>query len=328
MVPAWLLQEVEDKLAGGCELSQNDLALYTRALLPSPEAVVDQPPEEASFKWIKRPQAGIAEGMIYMDGSRLYAEWKLAGFCARQGWAMAAYDEGGNLTAAAHGRPPGWIRGINATELWGLLMGARSSDPFSPLFIDCMAVQKGSLNGCGWAGSPSRRYARAWSPVANILEDDVGRVVWMPAHCTAEHEGVKTLSNGQLLSRHHRTGNAAVDGYAKEIAMQDAPPQWQMKVVADATDRLTAVGRWIGQSGAYANHFPLPDRLRTETSKFIRDSEGLKRPKKPRPAKRKAEVPLAPPVTLADFSACPWWVAMRERIMAKSAAARQGGEPE
>jgi hypothetical protein len=327
MVPAWLLQEVHGKLAGGCELSQPDLGLYTRALLASPEAVVDQPPEEASFRWIKRPQAGIAEGTIYMDGSRLYAEWKLAGFCARQGWAMAAYDEAGNLTAAAHGRPPGWIRGIHTTELWGLFMGAQSSDPFSPLLVDCMSVQKGSMNGSDWAGSPSRKYARVWSPVASILEDDASRVVWMPAHCAAEHEGLKSLSNGQLLSRRHRTGNAAVDGFAKEIAKEDAPPQWQMKAVADATDRLTAIARWIGQSGAYANHFPLPDHLRTETSKYIRDSEGFRRAKKPRPSKRKAEGQLGPPAQPGDYSACPWFIAMRERILARSAVARQS-EPQ
>ena len=60
---------------------------------------------------------GIAEGTIYMDGCRLYAEWRLAGVCARQGWGMAAFDGAGNLTAAAHGRPPMWIQGINATEL-------------------------------------------------------------------------------------------------------------------------------------------------------------------------------------------------------------------
>jgi len=122
--------------------------------------MVSPPPAEASFTWIKRPASGIAEGTVYMDGSRLFGEWKLAGFCARQGWAMAAFDDEGNLTAAAHGRPPQWVRGINATELWGLLMGSQSSDPFCPLLVDCMAVKQGSHRGPEWAGSPVRKYAR------------------------------------------------------------------------------------------------------------------------------------------------------------------------
>ena len=202
-------------------------------------------------------------------------------------------------------------------------MGAVSTHPASPLHVDCLAVQKCSQKGVDWAGSPARRYARVWSPLAHILEDDVDRVVWMPAHCSAEHEGIRALSNGQLLSRDHRIGNATVDGYAKQVAKDGAPPKWQMKAVADATDRLIAIGTWIGQSGAYANHFPLPDHLRTDQSKYIRDSDGAKQARKPRPPKRKAKSPRTPPLQpggLYDLSACPWWVAMRQRIRARSAA--------
>eukprot|EP00973_Karenia_brevis_P072295 10043929-Karenia_brevis.AAC.1 len=92
-----------------------------------------------------------------------------------------------------------------------------------------MAVQIGSQRGAAWAGSAARRYARTWASVASILEDDVQRVIWMPAHCTSKHEGMKTLSNGQPLSRQHRIGNATVDGLAKDIAREDAPPRWQMQ---------------------------------------------------------------------------------------------------
>ncbi len=102
----------------------------------------------------------MAEGTACMDGSRMYAEWKLAGFCARQGWAMAACNDLGNVTAAAHGRTPGWIRGINATELWALLMGSQSSDPFSTLLVDYRAVQLGARRGTEWARSPARKYSK------------------------------------------------------------------------------------------------------------------------------------------------------------------------
>eukprot|EP00973_Karenia_brevis_P086354 11973872-Karenia_brevis.AAC.1 len=103
-------------------------------------------------------------------------------------------------------------------------MGSQSSDPFSPLLIDCMAVQKGSQNGITWTGSPKVKYAKVWAPVASTLAGSTNRVVWMLAHCTAEHEGVKALSDGQLLSKHHRIGNEAVDNFAKDIARNDAPP--------------------------------------------------------------------------------------------------------
>ena len=42
-------------------------------------------------------------------------------------------------------------------------------------------------------------------------------------------------------------GNAAVDGYAKEDAPHGAPQQWQMKVVAGPSKRLTAIARRIEQ---------------------------------------------------------------------------------
>ena len=150
----------------------------------------------------------------------------------------------------------------------------------------------------------------------------------MPAHYTAEHEGIKTLSNGQPLASKHRIGNAAVDAFAKEVARKDAPPKWQIQAVADATEKLTAIGKWLGHSCAYANRFPLPDHLRTSRSEFIRDSEASKQVvKKPRPLKRKAASQLTPPAVPGDLSGCPRWVALRERIRARSAAASQSEPP-
>ena len=151
----------------------------------------------------------------------------------------------------------------------------------------------------------------------------------MPAHCSAEHVGKKSLSNGQLLSPIDLEGNAAVDRYAKAVAKGDAAPQWQLDAVRGATDRLLAVATWIGQIGAYANHFPLPQELQTSTSRFIRDSEGVRRAqtKKHTPAKRKAEAQLTPPKVPGDLSACPRWAALPQRILARSLAANPDREP-
>ncbi len=235
---------------------------------------------------------------------------------------MAAYDELGRLTAAAHGRTPSWVRGINATELWGLLMGAQSTHPASPLHVDCLSVQRGAQLGIDWANNPARKYARVWTTVASTLEEQGDRVVWMPAHCTQCQEGVKRLSNGSPLTAEHRAGNAEVDRLAKEVAKGDAPPPSQMAAVRRATERLMAIGKWVGQSGALANRFPLPEHLRTSSFKYCRDSEGLKQHTRPCPTKRKAPEQASKPPALGDLSACPWWVQLRQRVLLRASAAR------
>ena len=65
-------------------------------------------------------------GTFYVDGSfkGSMRSWKLAGSCARRGWAFAVLDELGQKIAAARGRPPAWASGINGAELWALLMAA------------------------------------------------------------------------------------------------------------------------------------------------------------------------------------------------------------
>jgi hypothetical protein len=84
-----------------------------------------------------------------------------------------------------------------------------------------------------------------------------------------------------------------------------------------------AIGTWIGQVTALANHFPLPPHLRSERCKFMRDSEGIKprcRVRKRCAESSESSVEAKRP-KLGDLSACAWWVAMRERIAARSVAA-------
>ena len=224
-----------------------------------------------------------------------------------------------NQTAAAHGRTPRWIRGINATELWALLMGTQTSDAVSTLHVDCLSVQKGSQQGSEWATSSARKYARAWAPVASNLEEDVHRVVWMPAHCTASHDGVRSLSTGQPLTEAHRLGNAAVDELAKGAARQDAPPGWQLQAVSKATNRLLAVAKWIGQIGAFANRFPLPEHLRTEKCRYGRDAEGVKQP--PRKTQCGAKLSRQQSRSATRLCKTPRLAALRDRVVAKTQAA-------
>ena len=137
--------------------------LLTRALMPSLEPRIDRPPPDATFKWVKAPSRFASQVQGYVDGSRLYAEHELCGLVARQGWAIAAYDDNRQLVAAAHGRTPAWADGIHAAELWGLLMATQSFDPGCALKVDCLSVQQGSVRDIGWATAPGRKFPRAWA---------------------------------------------------------------------------------------------------------------------------------------------------------------------
>ncbi|CAK0854479.1 unnamed protein product [Prorocentrum cordatum] len=182
--PAWIqeLPRQHTDPEGTLALSPADLAMLTRGIAPYPASALDPPPEQESFEWVVRPGPLAAQVDAYVEGSRLDGEADLHDLCARQGWAIAACDGNGELVAAAHGRTPPWAVGIQATEMWGLLMAVQSFDPASSLKVDCSAVQLGTKRGARWATAPCRTLARAWGPISAALESDPDRVAWLPAN--------------------------------------------------------------------------------------------------------------------------------------------------
>ena len=106
------LDEVSSKLRCGA-LSAADIALYTRALMPSPAPTVDPAPADSTFVWIKEPGGLAMQVAAYTDASRVDAKHDLYGLCARQGLALACFDGEGRLVAVAHGRLPAWAQGIH-----------------------------------------------------------------------------------------------------------------------------------------------------------------------------------------------------------------------
>jgi len=245
--------------------------LLTRALMPSLEPRIDRPPPDATFKWIKAPSRFASQVQGYVDGSRLYAEHELCGLVARQGWAIAAYDDNRQLVAAAHGRTPAWADGIHAAELWGLLMATQSFDPGCALKVDCLSVQQGSVRGIGWATAPGRKLARAWAPLVAALEGEP-RVTWMPAHCSEDHLDGKLLGDGSKLTVPHVRGNQMVDTLAKQAAQRDKVPDGQIRMVRASVSRLQDIAKWLGRVTAYANNFP----MHGHGSHTIRDNDGMK----------------------------------------------------
>ena len=84
LVPAYLLTIVRNLLRDDGTLPPSHVLLYTRALHRSLEPQVAQPPDEGSFEWnIKPPADRVPYGLVYADGSRLYAEHKYCNPIAR-----------------------------------------------------------------------------------------------------------------------------------------------------------------------------------------------------------------------------------------------------
>lgn len=312
-----------------------DLLLYTRALMVSPEAFVKPAPRAETFQWVKQPrdQGEPLIGKFYVDGSMLDADWKLAGCCARRGWAFAVVDHEGNILASAHGRPPGWTGGIHGAELWSLLMASSHAMPQSVFRVDCMAVQLGSQHGMAWASAPERHLARAWAPLAAALEDRVNAVVWMPAHCTDKAVGTQQLSDGSFLTRSDVRANAIVDELAKAAAAHDRLPLSKTQWVRNQWDRVTTIATWIGQATVLAEAFPAPpDVGNGGNRRSLRDNEGRQhmRPAAMRVGQRKRhEVACQPPLpcrrAAGDLTGCERWEALRRRIVAKQARDAEPG---
>ena len=274
MVPRWLYTRVQQAYRPDGSMDPADLALYTRGLLATPATLIEPLPQAETFEWVKQPADDVVSGRFYVDGSRIDGEPSFAGMCARHGWAFAAYADDGTLLAVARGRPPAWAEGIHGAELWALFMAATSSDPWSPLRVDCPSVQQGTQKGQTWAEAPERCLARVWAPLNATLDDDPTRVVWMPAHCGLTAVGERKLGNGEVLTALDRTGNAFVDELAKEAAKLDRLPLGQRALVRDRGELVTAVATWIGQATQLANHFPDPRWAGTGRRQWLRDSEG------------------------------------------------------
>ena len=119
--PRWVLDLAASRTnaVGFVSLGIADRRRLTRALLKSPELAVDKPPVEDTIVWIKQPSLCAAQVQGCMDNSRLHTEHNLHGMCARQGWAIVAYNFDDKLGAAEHGLTAVRAEGIHATELLG-----------------------------------------------------------------------------------------------------------------------------------------------------------------------------------------------------------------
>jgi hypothetical protein len=319
--PRDLLEEVSAKVQAGT-LTAADIGLYTRGLTPVPDAALTEAPSDASCCWQLRPREEDVHSVAFTDGSRIDADVGLYSLCARSGWGLAIYNERQQLVGAARGRPPWWAASVHATELWAVLMAMRIVDPFCKLWTDCRAIEQGARKGIPWARSGARQYARAWAPIASVLQGDVERVSWMPSHCPVSGETFRTLADGSPVPQALIQGNAVADQLARTAADTDRLWDECRRQARELGMRLRALGLWLGRVTAKANAFRLPDDI----NGVIRDACGPLR-RAPRPPKRKSSpCPLPEPVAPgSSFWEAPRMAALRRRIVEREQRANADG---
>ncbi len=296
---------------------QEEVAAFTRALVPSIDHVVPPPAPEETFHWIVRPPGGTVRARFYTDGSRLDGPSPLL---ARNGWAFVAADEHGVVVASAHGLPPPWIVDIPGTESWALLQAAAIAEPGSDFRLDCKPCVDAVQRGKEWATSAARPLARVFSMLFSSIDDVPPRMfVWMPAHCGLDEIGRAVLGDGSLLTAVDRVTNELADTYAKQAVELHRVPVAVRKRVTDAAAGVREAAMWLGRVTHLANNQPAAPRRDSEAS---RRSAGMRRR---HGAGRRRTRSAPPPRTMAcrgPLLAC--LEPLRERIRARVAAARSG----
>ncbi len=117
-------------------------------------------------------------------------------------------------------------------------------------------------------------------------------------------------------------GNEAVYAFAKQAARQNRAPWCQVQAVRHAGRRLCELAIWIGRMTAMANSFPDPaggdGRVRETEARACRSTG------REWPAKRKAAHLDAPSLEVGGMWATPHMAAVRQRVLARLAAAAAG----
>jgi len=231
-----------------------DVALWTRALAPSPASIVPPAPPESTFAWLVQPVDLDTAGTAYTDGSLIDGAPAHCGLCARLGWAFVVVNAVGTVIAAAHGVPPPWVTTILGAELWALLMAAQQLGANMSYRTDCLAVLQAYCNGHKWATASSQLYARIWVAIFQAWDGAANvDLEWMPSHTSTHDIGELHLSNGQPLTAIDRHGNAEADRLAKAAAHAVRVPEDVRERIDAEAACVTDLARWVGQVTAAAS---------------------------------------------------------------------------
>ena len=239
--------------ASGGEPGQLTRGCLTRGLFPNPVPAPRPMATFDTFHWHTEPRDVSAHVRVCTDGSLLHGQWGRE--YAALGWAFVAFDQGGEIIAAAYGIPPQWVDTIQGAELWAVQMVIASMPFPERLFTDCKTVQGGVRNTAQWAGSSKRRYARIWTVLRTGLDDgsEAHRVVWMPAHTARERIGEAKCGDGSVIDEHMWCANQMADLLAKQGAAAGAYPQSVISTMESQAKQATLVVVYLGRLTLEAN---------------------------------------------------------------------------
>ena len=186
------------------------------------------------------------------------------------------------------------------------------STPFCQLGVDCRSVVLGTRRDLAWTRAPTRRYARAWGPLAAALHEDASRVAWMPSRCLRGGTGARTLDDGSPVTDDLIVGNDAADRLARQAAEADRVPAEQRHVLRQLGSRIAAPAKWLGRVTAFANAVPLPALAGGKA----RDAFSAPRTAGTRGGCKRKDPPAAPPaVAGGDFWASPRRAVLRQKVI-------------
>jgi hypothetical protein len=178
---------------------------------------------------------------------------------AALGLAFVAFDQSGEISAAAYGVPPFWVDTIQGAELWAVQMVIASMSLPEVLFTDCKTVQEGVRNTTQWAGSSKRRYAMIWTVLHTGLDEgsDAHRVVWMPAHTARERIGDARCGDGTVIDENMWCANQMADLLAKQGAAAVAYPRSVISTIEGQANQATLVVMYLGRLTLMPTSMPM-----------------------------------------------------------------------
>ncbi len=243
--PKWVARQADG--------SADHLALE-RALVKPAGIVVPPKCDRDTFHWVVEPPNGVAEGVVYPDGS---GQDGRDARVARLGWAFVAVDAAGAITAVARGLPPPWIDDVAGTESRVVLQAAARAAAPLQYRIDCQPCVQAVLNGRKWATAAHRTHAR----VHGLLHEAVATTqeanfVWMFAHTRPDEVGKVLKGNGVPITNIDWMGNDQADAHAKLAVEAHRVPLVVRKRLADWDREVMQLARWVGLATHLANHLP------------------------------------------------------------------------
>ena len=191
-----------------------------RGLWPLCAAKVPLPRQDATFRWVLRPDGDLFVGAAYTDGSLVDGKPAYGDLCCRYGWAFVVIGSDCEVIASANGVPPAGTLDVFGAELWDLRMAIAHAKPKTNFYTDCLSVLRRLEAGRASTVAASSVYALNWRAVCDGLDrlrgiDGGVDIVWMPSHTREVDVGVLARSDGNKFAALDSMANGEADVLAE-----------------------------------------------------------------------------------------------------------------